>query len=245
MRTTLSLLCYLCLCLYGLSGSPQGEWQVSGKTEVLTALQKSNESMLNAETMEMEMVQTITDLSANKVVAEGNGFFKRKDSLFVHSYVLGVETIQNKDCKLMVDSTSKTIMLNAPVASTPNIDLANIKGFFNLYPIKQVRKRVLDNGDKEYEILFESSSYNPVEKIVFSHSDSWMITGYAMILNKSPYDGSTNTRSEIRIRYFNHQVNHKINADEFGISKILTFKQGEPILAKDYASYEFVNTLHE
>lgn len=217
------------------------EWKPVQKEAVLQALKTSNQNMLKAKTLEVEMIQTIFDLDNHNVLASGNGFFKRKDSVFLHTRMLGVETIQNREYRLLVDSSNKTILLNRPVAMTPALDLANIETFFNLYPIKNMRSKDMKEKGILYFIEFETSGGYPVESLGFTVSAEGLITEFEMVMNQGIGGGGEN-KSRITIQYFNYRLNHTMDSDDFDLNNYLTFNQGVAKPAKAFSAYEFVNT---
>jgi len=220
-------------------------WEASNKGEALASLTRINTVMLTARTLQMNVYQSVFDLSQNTMVVEGNGFYKRKDSIYTHSRVFGIETIQNKEYKAVIDSSSKTIMLHHSVASTPSVDLGNIETYFNLYPVQQIRKCTLENGDELFEIHFKKEAQYPIETLSFSQNSQGLLTELTMILNEEVNNLQGGKRSKISIQYSEHRLNEKMKSEEFSLNNILTFKQGEPQPVKAYADYEFVNTLNK
>lgn len=233
---------FLFALLFGANPCMAQGWENSTKEEALSALKKTNTTMLKAKTLEVEMVQTIIDVKSREVLAESNGFYKRKDSVYVHSKILGIESVQNKEYKVMVDSSTQTIMVDNSMSGRPSIDLANIELFFGLYPIEQIRKRSLANGNTEFDIQFKQSIGYPVKSLSFSYSSSWLIAEFSLLMNPGNELNQSNSESLLSIRYFNYRINQKLKNDEFSAGSIVTFNHGEPKPQKAYAAYQFVNT---
>ncbi len=242
-RTAVLLLIGSLLAL--LPVSAQDDWQSTGMNEAFDALRKINEKMMLASSIEMTVEQKLIDLSANKEVYSGSGFFRRRDSLYIHSQVMGIETIQNQNYRLVIDTANHTLMVSNVSPLTPYSDIAQMELYFKSCPVKQVRKKTSSDGITTINILFKKQEGYLAESMTFSYNSEMLLTEYRLVLGKNASHPDAPGRSEVIVRYGNFKLNQNLSKKQFSCDHIVTIKNGEFIPVEKYSTYSIRNTYQQ
>ncbi len=210
--------------------------------EASELVRKINERILDARHYSCEMSYQIFNTHTDSQALETISGYYRRSGSNEHSMLLGIETIQNEDERVVVDSSGQSIVLVAPVvkpqlieenlqlalASCNNISLVNGKGQSILRFIPD--ERSLTNI-KSMEIVFDN--------------DKYFIRSISMCYTNTPIPGFDNiTNPKIVIAYSNMSTSH-IPHSEFKIDSYLQKKNNTYKVMDTYKDYTFFNQLSQ
>lgn len=165
-----------------------------------------------------------------------SGYFKMKGKNY-HSYMLGIHSIQNEKYHIVVDSTSKTIMVNNPQEIKSGIESASSPEMMKLCEKYSLLKT---NEASTLKLSFKKG--NAVEayelKLNKDNSPAEIIIYYA----KSPEKKQdVSKKPRLKIAYSNYKKNITIDAKEFDISKYVTVSGNNITPTNAYKEYKIAD----
>jgi len=233
----------LSLLFLSIASLSQAQMKPVELTEFMKEIETLNRVMSSPRKLQVDIHQEIKNQSSGEVVYTGTGFFIRKDSNQLHSRVMGVETIQNSDMKVVIDSSSQTIVVSKNSGLTPINDLKymyavlpKIKGLEVFGGMDSLKRKV-------YMVIYPENSLTKVKtlKVTISNSgylDELQIGASAVIEQKTVL--VTNT-----IVYSNYRINKRIGNKEFNTSEFVSVRDNRVELKGSYGSFQLVNMLNQ
>lgn len=162
--------------------------------------------------------------------------YYRRNKLKEHSVLMGIETIQNEQTKVVIDTNSKIIMVNNP------IQMVNNPGIEIIAALKLCSSvRVNDKGaESTIELVFQGNEY-PLAKMLIAIVDHRLA-----VLEMWHSEAVTDDNGEIikprtKISYSNYQENKKFSAKEFSTGHVVELKNSAIIPAESYSLYRIMD----
>lgn len=218
----------------------QTPWETVSLEELIVVLKTANTNMANCRTLEVDIQHRITDLSNGTVVLQSSGYFKRKDSTRIRSRIFGVETIQNKEFKVVVDSQEMSVLLARPSSLAAFQDVALLEHRLREYPVGKITKGNNAKGLLTYQVDFSGEDF-PMALISISLDGDFMVAEYSVDLNQSSNERVPDARTRTQIAFSNYRLNESIPDGEFSTDHVIQSKQSRIGVTGRYANYEFIN----
>jgi hypothetical protein len=162
--------------------------------------------------------------------------YYRRNKLKEHSVLMGIETIQNEQFKVVIDTNSKLVMVynTIPMANNPGIEIISALKLCSSI-------RVNDKGaESRIELDFQDNQY-PLSKMVIAIVDHRLA-----VLEMWHNEAITNDNGEIikprtKVSYTNYQENKKFSAKEFAIGHIVELKNSVITPKAEFSLYRIMD----
>lgn len=235
---TMRIILFFLLVFNTFSG--YGQETIIDKNKAAEIIKSVNESILNARNFSAKLHYSIFKNHNDTVAFEQtDGFYKRNNEN-EHSVLLGVETIQNQQERLMVDTNSKTMLLSGP---NPKVMLLND----NLNNALQICKKITLFNEKDYSVIKfylgekSGTGYSAIE-VRYANADFFIQRLTIYCVNAFIPDFENFKNPKIQIDY-NEISTSRIPASEFEISGFLEKRNNTYVLQKRYKAFDFSNQL--
>lgn len=164
-----------------------------------------------------------------------SGFY-RHNKLKEHSILMGIETIQNEQFKVVIDTNSKLVMVynTIPMANNPGIEIISA--------LKLCRSiHVNDKGaESRIELDFQDNQY-PLSKMVIAIVDH-RLTVLEMWHNEAITDENGEIiKPRTKVSYTDYQENKKFSAKEFAIGHIVELKNSAITPKAEFSLYRIMD----
>jgi hypothetical protein len=171
------------------------------------------------------------------------GYFKKDKNNNYHSFLLGIHTIQNAGCKIVVDSMQKIIM----VANPDKLIWTNYTNEDYTYILNAAVSIKMMNytNEKLYRVEFsKSATISSYEFLIGSDNVLKQIVWYYGKEVKSVDDESTTgTKPRLVITFSNMKKNAVLNyKDDFDESNYFTKNNSKMILTERYKKYKLIDS---
>jgi hypothetical protein len=216
----------------GVYGKVSAQWTDANK-EVLS---KTFESINNHFARMLSYSVNVTDESFASYTAsiyhqKYSGYFKRNRESF-HSYLGSVHTIQNKDCRIAVDSEKRMIMISDPVDYLTQV--MPVESYTALLKIcTKVLESHSENGTT-YRLEFNSK--NPVAAYEITIKDSLpekIVVYYAKSI-KAPNENAPD-KPKLEVYFSNWVINTTQSKEDFDLEKYIEKKGNNYVLKPPYS----------
>jgi hypothetical protein len=162
--------------------------------------------------------------------------YYRHNKLKEHSVLMGIETIQNEQLRVVIDTNSKLVMVynTIPMANNPGIEIISALKLCSSI-------RVNDKGAKStIELDFQDNQY-PLSKMVIDIVDHRLA-----VLEMWHNEAITDENGEIikpktKVSYTDYQENKKFSAKEFAIGHIVELKNSVITPKAEFSLYRIMD----
>jgi hypothetical protein len=162
--------------------------------------------------------------------------YYRHNKLKEHSVLMGIETIQNEQLRVVIDTNSKLVMVynTIPMANNPGIEIISALKLCSSI-------RVNDKGAKStIELDFQDNQY-PLSKMVIDIVDHRLA-----VLEMWHNEAITDENGEIikpktKVSYTDYQENKKFSAKEFAIGHIVELKNSAITPKAEFSLYRIMD----
>jgi len=162
--------------------------------------------------------------------------YYRRNKLKEHSVLMGIETIQNEQTKVVIDTNSKLVMVynTIPMANSPGIEIISALKLCSSIHVN-------DKGaESRIELDFQDNQY-PLSKMVIAIVDH-RLTVLEMWHNEAVTDDNGEIiKPRTKISYSNYQENKKFSAKEFSTGHVVELKNSAIIPAESYSLYRIMD----
>jgi hypothetical protein len=162
--------------------------------------------------------------------------YYRRNKLKEHSVLMGIETIQNEQTKVVIDTNSKLVMVynTIPMANSPGIEIISALKLCSSI-------RVNDKGTKStIELDFQDNQY-PLSKMVIAIVDH-RLTVLEMWHNEAVTDDNGEIiKPRTKVSYTDYQENKKFSAKEFAIGHIVELKNSVITPKAEFSLYRIMD----
>jgi membrane peptidoglycan carboxypeptidase len=149
---------------------------------------------------------------------------------------MGIETIQNEQTKVVIDTNSKLVMVynTIPMANSPGIEIISALKLCSSI-------RVNDKGTKStIELDFQDNQY-PLSKMVIAIVDH-RLTVLEMWHNEAVTDDNGEIiKPRTKVSYTDYQENKKFSAKEFAIGHIVELKNSVITPKAEFSLYRIMD----
>ena len=161
---------------------------------------------------------------------KSTGYFKRDGSRF-HSFLMGVHTIQNAGCKLVVDSIHHLIYVSDPTSTLENTlssqDYSILLKTCTSFKKGQVEKQML--------YRFEFGKEYPLDAYEMTLSPTGLLDKISIYYNREvKRENNTSTKPRMEITFRNWKKNTVFASDEFDQTKYVEKKGDQYTLGPAY-----------
>jgi hypothetical protein len=162
--------------------------------------------------------------------------YYRRNKLKEHSVLMGIETIQNEQTKVVIDTNSKLVMVynTIPMANNPGIEIISALKLCSSI-------RVNDKGaESTIELDFQDNQY-PLSKMVIAIVDHRLAV-LEMWHNETVTDDNGEIiKPRTKVYYTNYQENKKFAGKEFDNGHIVEIKNQAVIPKQKYINYRIMD----
>jgi hypothetical protein len=163
------------------------------------------------------------------------GFYRRNKSK-EHSVLMGIETIQNEQFKVVIDTNSKLVMLEN---STPMTNTAGLEVVSALKLCSSVKVNINGN-ESTIDLNFQGNQY-PLSKltiVIVNHRLSTLEMWHNETVTD---DNGSIIKPRIKVSYTNYQENKKFSAKEFAIGHIVELKNSAITPKAEFSLYRIMD----
>lgn len=205
-------------------------------------IRKINERILEARHYSCEMSYQIFNAHNDSQAMETISGYYRRSGSNEHSMLLGIETIQNEDERVVVDTSGQSIVLIAPVVK-PQLIEENLQ-----LALASCNNILLVSGTGQSILRFlpdERSMTNIKSMEIVYDNDKFFIRSITMCYTNTPIPGFDKvTNPKVVIAYSNISTSHIPNS-EFKIDPYLEKKNNTYKVTDTYKDYTFFNQLSQ
>ena len=173
---------------------------------------------------------------SNNMIQKSLGFYKHFNE-FEHSFQLGIETISNNKGRILIDSSSKKIIVQ------PKVNQFSWENSFDQIIEKCEYASVVDSG-KLTKINLQFNNENNILEIFAIDIQSNRLRKISIIKQDLKHFKSV----KFEIAFFNYKNNKKIKKSETSFDSILKNTESnnnKMMLQNNYASYKIIGTFNQ
>ncbi len=206
-------------------------WDVIDKQMMTQKLEEIKKQLKDVQNYSITVSHaSFEDYTTNVPHEKTAGFFRRSKNNY-HSFLVGVTTIQNANCKLVVDSAHGVIAIADPDRSLEN---TLTHADYDTYLSVCTAIKMMTIG-KESQYRLEFSKENPLNAYEFSIGDKGFFSKITIFYNREiKKENNSVTKPRMEITFSNWKKNISFSKDEFDETKYV-FKKGDQY---------FLNTLY-
>lgn len=221
----------------------QTPWEIASLQEVKKILIQSGKLMNGGQSFSMDIEHRVTDLKTGKLVQQSSGYFQRKDSLHIKSRLFGIETIQNHDLKVVIDSSDQTVLVTKPsgISSLGQLNALDKSLDVTEAFIERITKKRMDNGFVQYRLEYKDAEEG-IREINFSVSDDLLLREYSVDLLQKDEETGEDQTNRISFLFSNHQLDKRFADKVFSTSHVVSHKNQRITLEPNYSKFELINT---
>jgi hypothetical protein len=217
------------------------EWEASDKTDITKVYEKAMEWFSKNTNCKVDVKYfSFKDYTSTTAYDQLTGYYKRdKDN--IHSFALGINTIQNAKMCLVIDSVNTMIIVkNKSDLKQPLFDAASFSQLLD--NVKAMKKQKSENNETVYRIEFKPNELYTATELVIN--DKGLITVvkyyYSKELKEDEDDPKTyKGRPRMEVHFDAYQTDVNFNYDkEFSEKKYLKEEAGKIVLNEVYKKYE-------
>jgi len=218
------------------------QWTSISKEDLAKAFEQVGDKYKNSASYSMNVThasyESYTDVKPHQ---RSKGYFKKEGNNY-HSMLLGIHTLQNERCKLIVDSAKKVILVSDPDKSMQKDPVAI--NYASLLSIYSALKYAASGKDKYYRI--ETKQNNPIaayEYIIDGSGFMKDIVFYYRAVKKEPgASGSETLSPRLHIEFSAFAENIKFNyQQEFDENRYIMKKEKKYVLREPYQDYQLLD----
>lgn len=191
------------------------QWMESNKQEVAKDFERMNNWYRTTPAYSVNVTHsTFEDYKTLSPFERMTGYFY-KDHNNYHSFLLGIHTIQNAKCKVVVDTSNTIILVATPDKTFENA--INMKEFEDGLSICKVFKKIESAKEKRLRLEFGTAgTINAYEIIIYPEG---MVKEIVVFYNKAVKKDEDDPKSEkkkprLTISFSNYKTNVKFNYSE-------------------------------
>lgn len=165
------------------------------------------------------------------------GYYKKSKEK-VHSSLMGIETYENKEMKISVDTSNASVVLSGITpAIGPVPDFKTSLSFCS-----KVTVEAKDSGVQEIQLWFDAAKY-PMERVILQVKNN-IITKLVLYHSETIEDESGKVlKPKTEIVFSNIKTEGHISSSEFDFSPIVKRSSGQYVLTPAYHQYKLINLI--
>lgn len=241
MPSYLRNIIWLLTVVFGFSSSKSQSLKQMSIADFVSVLDEVNNNLSKAKSLEVSFQQKLTNLNSGKVEYQGSGFFKRKDSTRLHSYMMGVEIIQNNSYRLVIDSSNKTVLIANSESLSPVSDLLVAKQSINRIGGLEVFKGQDSLGNKVYMAIYPKSNSSELRSIKFILDKKGLIKRVETIMATKVESKEVMVMNAID--YTSYKLNSRIPNSSFSIDDYVKISKHTVVLKPKYLAFQLINLI--
>jgi hypothetical protein len=208
----------------GQGEAAKGQWTEAKKEDMSKILEALNNHFLKMHYYSMNITDaSYADYTTLVYHEKSAGYFIRQADHF-HSFILGVHTLQDKYCRLIVDSSQKKMMISDPMDYfDQSLNFSDYNELFKLCSKIQVAH---SPNQIAYRMEFAKGSPYSAYQITLKDSLPQKIVMYY----SNPVQGSGEKMKAVprmEITFDNWKTNSAVHQDNWQISKYVDFNKKE------------------
>jgi len=206
------------------------QWSVVDKSVLASELAALNKYSQHLDKYEVNITESsYEDYYTNTYHERSEGYFKKNKNEF-HSYIQGVHTIQTSDCRLVIDSSKKIIMVANPLQSL-NPAFSSSGEYEILFKLCTHLERANDDGKTYYKVTFSPGyAFTSYELII---KDS-LVEKVIMFYSKKIKKGSEFFQPRVEIDFDNWTTKFTDRKNYFDINTVVEKKGSKYVLTQPY-----------
>ena len=217
---------------------------VDGRKRAAEDFKKLNHTYASAGSLSLTVSYRLYQNHESTQPAEvRTGFFKRQGNK-VHSKLMEIETMQNEDYMIMVDPSSKILMVTDPGLNTTEeliFDMDSVLSYCSAITFQELK------GNNVYKMYYHgpvSYPYTAVE--IHINKDSYfmekLVLYFAEAISVDPDNPDAPVEPpRAEILHSNIRVNPRLESKLFSEKKYVKVKDGELVCSEHYQDYRMIN----
>ncbi len=226
------------VCLLLLAFRPD---TVTDRERAVTDFVKVNETY-KQENLSMDIVYRMFDTyTGTEPAMQMKGYFHKREGA-IHSVLMGIETLQNDQYKIVMDNTNKTMLLTAPDSlSKKSTSGVNIQQALTVCTTVQYLEK---EQEKIYKLFFKKGfEYNEMD--IHIAGKSFFIRQLDLFfeapVNLKGEKEGPKAKPRAEISYSNVKKKPGGKPADFYTATYMTLQNKQPAPSKKYAGYKFLN----
>jgi hypothetical protein len=208
------------------------DWDIINKETMARKFDEMNKQFKSMQVYSISVAHTSFEDYIGTIPHEkSTGYFK-KEKINYHSFLLGIHTIQNSRCKVVVDSTREIIVVADPDHSFENtLTQADYTALLSV--CNSIKKSQIG---KETQYRLEFAKENPLNAYEFALDQKGLLSKLTVYYNREiKRENNTVTKPRMEITLSDWKKNINYNKEEFDESKYVFKKEGQYFLQSPYA----------
>jgi len=212
------------------------EWTQMTNEEFRTEYKKMFERFTKIGNYSVNVSMESYENTSDKTVHEVSKGYISKYGDKIHSFLVGIHTIQNHDTRLVIDTANKIIVVTNSQSTSPEEISPGITDEY-LKKISSARKKY-ENGVTYYNVQLPSGL--PFSSYTIGFNQKGLINDVNITMNKDiKNDRGEDIQPCVRIKYEEWNVTPSYKDSDYSFSKYVTKLDGKFILKDVYQDYEF------
>lgn len=208
------------------------------KKDLREQLIKTKDFYDNLSKVSFDLEYSLYKNYSTQIKYQGMSGFYRKSLNNYHSSVLGIITIQNDDAKMVIDTTSRTIIVQ-DVDSSLDINLLNLSLDEVISKVTSIKK--WEVGDiKAFKMDF-AAAYNNFSAITFFVNKDNSLHKLVLYFSSLQDIEGKREKPRVEIYYRNIDKKPKFSRQEFKFSEFVTESSGKYTLTNNYKGFSLYN----
>lgn len=207
--------------------------------EFIKGVDRMNEKLSSASTLEVDLDQEVKNQTTGEIEYSGEGYFLRKDSLYLKSRVMGVEIIQNKDRKVVIDTASQSVIVSKSEYLTPLSDLSRMKETLPLIKGLQLLGGKDSSGNQVYIAIYPPGT--AVKSLKITVDKQGYLKEVSMLLTTKVESKSIEVLH--RTTYKNYRLNKGVRNSSFSLNKVIDEDRDSIKLVSAFNGFKLINLI--
>ena len=221
-RNSYMLILFSCVLFYAFN------WEVIDRKTMAQKLDEMNKQFKSMQAYSLVLTHaSFEDYTTNVPHEKSSGYFRKEKNNY-HSYLLGIHTIQNSVCKMVVDSMHKTIVVADPDHAFENsLTQGDYAALLNI--CTSIKKTGIG---KDIYYRLEFTKENPLNAYEFAFDSKGFLSKIILSYNRElKRKNNTLTKPRMEITFTDWKKNSNYTKQEFDESKYV-FKEGNQYFLK-------------
>lgn len=208
------------------------DWDVISKETMAQQFDEMNRQFKSMEVYSIAVTHASFENYTDKIPHEkSTGYFKKEKNNY-HSFFLGIHTIQNSRCKVVVDSAHEIIIVADPDHSFANT--LTQTDYSSLLSSCALIKKMQSNKETHYRFEFEKE--NPLNAYEFYFGQNELLSGITIYYNREiKTENNSITKPRMEISFRNWRKNIVYSQQEFDESRFIFKKECQYFLQPSFA----------
>jgi hypothetical protein len=220
--------------IHGMNASAD-DWSRVTTDDFLAAMTNITDKVQKNASYSVDLSYTTYELSKNEIIHDYSSGYVKKSGIDTHSFTMGIHTIQNEKCRVVVDSINEIIAVTNPMSVEFN-EMAPALSKELYKNVKSIRKRNTD-GIISYEVVFGENM--PIISFVLQVDQQQLMKQVDIVYRRQLKSNSQqDTNLRLRLAFNNWIFNPKFSQEVFSMSRYVNEEKDNYSPSSAYSNYQ-------